>query len=701
MARKPAAPKQVEALAHDEVRRRLVPTAEQQSLVQRAEAAEPFPPQAYSRTTALPHGAFHPRDTDLDPQITWNGAEIVLTDAQIESLKAGDRIVLGEAQLTWRGKDQADWSDLVVETPPIYVQEHVEPKHLIDQLRYDTAVRREEAAAEPDLFGGAATDLEPEARTEFYAHDVDWKNRMILGDSLQAMASLSAREGMAGQVQCIYFDPPYGIKFQSNWQVSTRSRDVKDGKHEEITREPEQVRAFRDTWKDGIHSYLTYLRDRLTVMRDMLTESGSIFVQIGDENVHRVRAVMDEVFGEENFVRLVTFRKTTGQTDSYLASVSDYLVWYSKDRHKLKFRKALKLKELDGEGGTAYNSVRNVYGETRRLLRLEKSGDLPIPADTSAYRIDNLTSQSPGTKYEVTWHGKRFFPKGYWKTQESSIGRLLKADRAEATENALYYVRLFNDYRVFPYTDNWDDTVVAGFSSDKRYVVETSEKVVQRCILMTTDPGDLVLDPTCGSGTTATVAEQWGRRWITMDTSRVALALARARLMGARYPYYLLRDTPEGQAKEASLTGAAPPTPIPPRPAEICARASSTSARPTSPSSPSPTTPRSTRSGRTPRPGWSRSATCSTQPWAAQATVPLPPTRAPMALGRNGRSSATPATLGLRTPPRPMRSLSTRPRASPPASRRWRRCASRSPTGMRPVPTPICSLSGMAPPPAI
>ena len=380
---------------------------------------------------------------------------------------------------------------------------------------------------------------------------------MILGDSLQVMASLAEREGLRGKVQCIYIDPPYGIKFNSNFQWSTTSRDVKDGNAGHITREPEQVKAFRDTWRDGIHSYLTYLLDRLTVARDLLTESGSVFVQIGDENVHRVRALMDEVFGEENFVRLITFVKTTGQTDNLLASVSDYIIWFVNDRTKVKFRQPLKVKDLIGEGGSAYNKVRSAGGATRTLTSEEKSRP-SLQTGERIYRIDNLTSQSPGTRYNVQFQGFDFFPKGYWKTQESSMARLLRADRVQRASSNLYYVRYFDDYLAFPISDNWDDTSIAGFAADKRYVVETSSKVIQRCILMTTDPGDLVLDPTCGSGTTAYVAEQWGRRWITIDTSRVALALARARVMGARYPYYLLADSRDGQVKEAGISRKAP-----------------------------------------------------------------------------------------------------------------------------------------------
>ncbi len=514
MAKKPAERKQIESFIHEEAERKNIPTAEYQPLV-----------QAYEKN--LLKVAYVRRNEDLDPQ------------------------------LVWRGKDLLDWSDLMVAAPPLYIQEKVHPKVLIDDLKKRSKTTEQDNTQQIDLFAAFNGLPSEEAKTEFYQHDQNWSNRMILGDSLQVMASLAEREGLRGKVQCIYFDPPYGIKFNSNFQWSTTSRDVKDGKADHITREPEQVKAFRDTWRDGIHSYLTYLRDRLTVARDLLTDSGSIFVQISDENIHRVRAVMDEVFGDENFVRLITFIKTTGQTDNFLASVSDYILWFAKDRPKAKYRQPLKRKNLQGDGGSAYNNARLVGGFTRSLTDAEQAG-AELPEGERVFRIDNLTSQSPGTRYNVRFQGRDFYPKGYWKTQESSIGRLLQADRVQGAASNLYYVRYFDDYRAFPISDNWDDTSIAGFASDKRYVVETSTKVVERCLLMVTDPGDLVLDPTCGSGTTATVAEQWGRRWITIDTSRVALALARARIMGSRYPFYLLADSREGQLKEAEVTRAAP-----------------------------------------------------------------------------------------------------------------------------------------------
>ena len=508
--------KSVETLIHEEATRKNIPTAEYQSVMRKEE-------QSPVRV------AYERRNRDLDPQ------------------------------LVWRGKDEQDWSDLVVHAPPLYIQEKVHPKTLIDDLVSRSRADEQANEKQTDLFAEFNGLPDDDARTEFYRHDANWSNRMILGDSLQVMATLAEREGLRGKVQCIYLDPPYGIKFNSNFQWSTTSREVKDGKTEHVTREPEQVKAFRDTWQDGIHSYLTYLRDRLTVARDLLADTGSIFVQIGDENVHRVRVVMDEVFGIENFIRLITFVKTTGQTDNLLASVSDYIIWFVKDCTKVKFLQPLKTKKLMGDGGTAYNKARSIGGATRALTSKEKAG-LALPMGERVYRIDNLTSQSPGTRYNVEFQGFDFFPKGYWKTQEFSMMRLLKADRIQRASTNIYYVRYFDDYPAFPIADNWDDTSIAGFAADKRYVVETSSKVIQRCILMTTDPGDLVLDPTCGSGTTAYVAEQWGRRWITIDTSRVALALARARVMGARYPYYLLADSPDGRQKEAEITGSTPST---------------------------------------------------------------------------------------------------------------------------------------------
>ena len=525
MPRSKRTTKTVETLRHQDASRKNIPTAEYQAVM--AEDDRNPIRVAYER-----------RNRDLDPQ------------------------------LVWRGKDEQNWSDLVVQAPPLFIQEKVQPKVLIDDLRQRSKETGDgEANLQTDLFADFNGLPSADAQTEFYQHDANWSNRMILGDSLQVMASLAEREGLRGKVQCIYIDPPYGIKFNSNFQWSTTSRDVKDGNAGHITREPEQVKAFRDTWRDGIHSYLTYLRDRLTVARDLLTESGSVFVQIGDENMHRVRAVMDEVFGEGNFISLIGFAKTSGSTEDYLGQTTDYLLWYSKDKSYVKYRPIYKYKIPGEKGGTNYNRARDLAGSSRSLTGPLLNDPRIVSGELQIYSLDNLTSQSAGRdkgEGAASWFGVALEGRVHkpslsvrWKTNEQGMARLKSAGRLEATKNRLGYVRYLNDFPAVQVTNRWDD-VGASFMADKVYVVQTSQTVIQRCILMTTDPGDLVLDPTCGSGTTAYVAEQWGRRWITIDTSRVALALARARIMGARYPYYLLADSRDGQIKEAELARKAP-----------------------------------------------------------------------------------------------------------------------------------------------
>ena len=554
--KKTAATKQVETLKHQQAKRKNIPTAELQSAAQRAEELQPVEPVIYKRRYPLASGEERPRDKDLDPQLVWKGARIRLTEEQIREAAANGYVDISDTQLTWRGKDSQDWSDLVVHAPPLYIQEKVHPKAIIDDLTRQTREKRETDEGTFDLFHDF-NGIDPEAKTEFYAHDQNWSNRFILGDSLQVMASLAEREGLRGQVQCIYFDPPYGIKFNSNWQVSTRSRDVKDGKVEEITREPEQVRAFRDTWKDGIHSYLTYLRDRLTAMRDLLTESGSIFVQIGDENVHRVRALMDEVFGEDNFVVLIPFKKTSSVGSKYIDALNDYIIWYAKSKPDMKYRQ---LYSVPGRDPYAFPMIELESGDSRRLTSKERTPE--TAPEGRLYRTANITSQSggPSTHFPVELEGKTAVPSknAYWKTNLRGMETLKKAGRLEIVGNTLTFRRYQDDFPIRAVTNWWDDTVQSTFSTENIYVVQTYTKVVERCILMVTDPGDLVIDPTCGSGTTATVAEQWGRRWITVDTSRVALALARARVMGAKYPYYLLADSNDGRLKEGELTGKPP-----------------------------------------------------------------------------------------------------------------------------------------------
>ena len=463
-----------------------------------------------------------------------------------------------DPQFVWRGKDVQDWADLVVQAPPLFIQEKVHPKVLIDDLMRSAQSGRETPEEQLDLFTDFNGLPSEEAKTEFYQHDANWSNRMILGDSLRVMASLAEREGLRGKVQCIYIDPPYGIKFNSNFQWSTTSRDVKDGKAEHNTREPEQVKAFRDTWRDGIHSYLTYLRDRLTVARDLLTESGSIFVQIGDENVHRVRALMDEVFGEDNSVGQISFRKKLMPLGAKtLESMADYLIWFAKDLTRIKYRQ-LYVKTNPNPVGR-WTGVRDGSWQLRRLTPNEQKNLSSIPDSSEIFGTVSqwAPSFSETGVYSFFFQGVTYTPTPgrCWITTEVRMRRLDWAGRLFVEGMFPRFLSYHADFRYRKLTHPWRDTAPA---QNKDYVVETSPGVLERCILMTTDPGDLVLDPTCGSGTTAYVAEQWGRRWITMDTSRVALALARARIMGARYDYYLLSDSRDGQLKEAVIEGKAP-----------------------------------------------------------------------------------------------------------------------------------------------
>ncbi len=517
MAKKPPTLKSIETLKHDEAKRKNIPTAEHQSVLQKAQEA--------------PLRIKYPRNTDLDPQ------------------------------LIWRGKDEQDWSDLVVHAPPLYIQEKVHPKALIDDLLRQTKESQHETGQiTADLFADFNGIPKGADKTEFYAHDQNWSNRMILGDSLQVMASLAEREGLRGKVQCIYFDPPYGIKFNSNFQWSTTSRDVKDGKADHITREPEQVKAFRDTWRDGIHSYLTYLRDRLTVARDLLTDSGSIFVQIGDENLSRVKELLAEVFGEDNILITIPFQKKAYQEATSLAPVNDYLVWATKSKESLKFRPLYMPTPFEGDVGK-YTRIESPN------LELDNSNDKePEVLEsliTKGWRLVRedypvVSQDPPKSPQPFDFHGVCYEPTPgrHWsQAWPNGMQRLATAGRLRGTGSRLYAREYWTDSAIVPRNNLW--TKLKG-PSNPNYVVETATEVVKRCILMATDPGDLVLDPTCGSGTTAFVAEQWGRRWITIDTSRVALALARARIMGARYPFYLLADSREGQIKEAEVTRTAP-----------------------------------------------------------------------------------------------------------------------------------------------
>ena len=402
-----------------------------------------------------------------------------------------------DPQLQWAGKKEQG-VELDVSTVPIYVQENIAPEAIIARLKAGT-----NDTSQQILFGETAQTQFAKA-IDFYKHEDNWQNRMILGDSLLVMNSLLEKEGMRGRVQTIYLDPPYGIKFGSNWQTSTRKRDVKDNKLEDFIRQPEQVKAFRDTWELGIHSYLSYLRDRLLVARELLTEGGSCFVQISDENVHHVRELMDEVFDANNFVCQIGFRTTMTKPTKYLNNVFDYLLWYSKDKNKLKFR-PLYVEREDKEG----------------------------------FKIQDLVASGLQTKYEFEYEGKIYNPKNGWRVSKETLEKLAKTGRVNASKNVLGFKRYYSDFPYFQLDNIWNKQMS---ENQKEYVVQTFTEVIERCLIMSSDPGDIVLDPTCGSGTTAYVAEQWGRRWITMDTSRVSLALARTRLMTAKFPYYRLKD---------------------------------------------------------------------------------------------------------------------------------------------------------------
>ncbi len=509
---KPKGPTEVAAYDHDETRRN-IPTAD---------AAATFYDEAKNALPPL----LYPRNPDLDPQ------------------------------LVWKGKDAQDGEDLVVDAPPIYIQEKVVPQALIENLRKSSAQRaKRDEASQPDLFDlfEDFDELDDLSQVEFYQHEESWKNRMILGDSLQVMGSLAEREALRGKVQMIYIDPPYGIKFGSNWQVRASKRDVKDGKLEDAAREAEQIKAFRDTWELGIHSYLSYLRDRLVVARDLLTDSGSVFVQIGDENVHLVRSLLDEVFGAANFVATIDFKKTGGFTSEALPRNVDYIHWYAKSLDLLKFRRLYATARPEPADTAFYDYVETSSGDLRGLMAEER--ERPDRLDGRLLARNPLTSDGATSTggFAVDFAGQKFTPPAgnHWKTNESGMEKLRQAARLIVKGRTLRFVRYWDDFAVDTIGSLWLDTVTGGFRGDDRlYVVQTGSNVIQRCILMATDPGDLVLDPTCGSGTTAFVAEQWGRRWITIDTSRVALALARQRIMGAKYPFFTLADSDEGRKAE-------------------------------------------------------------------------------------------------------------------------------------------------------
>jgi len=509
-------------------------------------------------------------DSSLAPELSWDEnaerefAEWLLT-LIAETCEHGEAAVFAEPQvwqgsgdkfqsisecvarlksltqpfLNWAGK--AERRQLNIPTIPLFVHERHSTQAILKTLESYRA-----AGSQLDLFGDPELDISD--KLDAYEHKGPWTNRLIQGDSLQVMNSLLEYEGLGGQVQMIYMDPPYGVKFGSNFQPFVRKRDVKHGKDEEMIREPEMVKAYRDTWELGLHSYLTYLRDRLLLARELLTESGSIFVQISDENLHHVREVLDEIFGINNFAGQISYVTTTTQSRGLLPSINDSVLWYGKDLEKIKYKQLYIFKELGGEGSKGYDWIESPDGsDFRRITKEERNGEIPLPKEWKLFAASDPTSSHENPSKPYTLNGKSYTSgKRYWSTHESGLKNLELQGRLFAVGNSLRYKRYFDDFPVFPLSNFWKDTGVAGFSDRKLYVVETNEKVISRCLLMTTDPGDLVLDPTCGSGTTAMVAEQWGRRWITCDTSRVPLALARQRMLTATFPWYELKDPKRG-----------------------------------------------------------------------------------------------------------------------------------------------------------
>jgi adenine-specific DNA-methyltransferase len=469
-----------------------------------------------------------PAGTDKLPEL--------LQIARARALTADEANVLGaairkyEPWLEWSGKREKPWFE--VEPVALHMHERISTQAILRVLAREDVER--------DLF--ADPQHEYAKAVQFYRHDMDWANRMILGDSLQVMASLARREDLVGKVQMIYFDPPYGIRFASNFQPKLGQTTVKD-KEQDLTREPEMVKAYRDTWTLGIHSYLAYLRDRLTMARELLADSGSVYLQISDENLHRVRSVMDEVFGPHNFVSVITVAKTAGASSDLIPGICDFLLWYARDLTKMKYRQLFRFKGDSGDGADEYRFLGLPDGSVRPVTAGEIANSATIPKGAVRFRPSATTSQRPPGSDPFDFQGRTFTPSSnqFWKTSVDSLRKLGKAERLLPRETSVSYLRRLDDFPVLPVTNLWTDTRWGFDASEKLYVVQTNPRIVERCLLMTTDPGDLVLDPTCGSGTTAYVAEQWGRRWITCDSSRVALALAKHRLMTAKFDYHQLR----------------------------------------------------------------------------------------------------------------------------------------------------------------
>jgi adenine-specific DNA-methyltransferase len=448
-----------------------------------------------------------------------------------------------DPELQWAGKTEGVSFD--VDTVSLHVHERIDPLTIIE------AVRKKELENQKSLFHyfeSSENNLPIREAIEFYKHSEGWSNRLIAGDSLLVMNSLLEKEAMANKVQMIYIDPPYGIRYGSNFQPFVNKREVKDGKDEDLTQEPETIKAFRDTWELGIHSYLTYLRNRLLLTRALLSDSGSVFVQISDENIHHVKELMDEIFGANNFVSIITFKKAGGQASNLLSGISDYLIWYGKDKAKIKYHQLFKPKILSEDSGDRYTELELLNGEVRPLSKEEKLYPNMIPKGAKPFLGGPLLSEGASSNpWTFEFKGKKYSATAnkHWKISKEGMQRLVSVGRIFATKTFVNYKQYLDDFPFIPITNLWDDTMGTA-ERDKKYVVQTAQKVIERCILMTTDPGDLVLDPTCGSGTTAHVAEQWGRRWITCDTSRVSITLTKQRIMTLLFDYYELAHLSEG-----------------------------------------------------------------------------------------------------------------------------------------------------------
>jgi adenine-specific DNA-methyltransferase len=493
-------------------------------------------------------------DPHIDPALQFDSSRAAVEKLIDDALASGDKETMQEAlaelkrmqspYLNWTGK--AEKTSFEVDTVSLHVHERIDPATILEAVKHNIQEKKAvgDFGEQGDMFETSFDPLPYREAIEFYKHEKGWANRLISGDSLQVMNSLLQKESMAGQVQMIYIDPPYGIKYGSNFQPFTNKRDVKDRKDEDLTQEPEMIKAFRDTWELGIHSYLTYLRDRLLLAKELLAESGSVFVQISDENVHHVRELMDEVFGVDNFISLITFQKKGSQSGDFLPPVNEYIAWYANNKFNSKYHQLYVKRELNGIGGSGFNYVEEINGYIRPLTKPEKIGAAEIAKDNKVFRYNPLFSQKPGPNEKVEIDG-RMYPSGgnSWKVSPSRIPSLFKCGRVVPQKTRLVFKRYSDDFDAVEISNVW---MGFGGAPEKYYVVQTNTSIIQRCLLMTTDPGDLVLDITCGSGTTAYVAEKWGRRWITCDTSRVATALAKQRLVTAQFDYYQLNYAEEG-----------------------------------------------------------------------------------------------------------------------------------------------------------